>query len=278
MLRRAAAAALLHRRLAALGPRREQLPSCAAAVSSLAFYRCAATMAAAASSSAAAAPKPHLTLHYFNINGLGARIRLACAVGGLALEDRRFREDRSDFNALKESHDLPFGQAPLLVVRGADGVEHKLAQSSAILRYVCALGGLHPADALAAAAVDAALVAEQDAFAAVGCAKYRERNGFGALAGDALAATEAALRSEVVPRHLGHLERALKQSATGWVAGTPLPSAADFAWGTQMRDLSAGKHSAFLPAEVLAPFPAIAAFVARFLALPEVAAYYAVHP
>ena len=92
---------------------------------------------------AAATALPRLTLHYFNIHGLGARIRLACAVGGLALEDRRFKEDRSDFLALKESKDLPFGQAPLLVVRGADGVEHKLAQSSAILRYVCTLGGLH---------------------------------------------------------------------------------------------------------------------------------------
>jgi glutathione S-transferase len=227
----------------------------------------------------AAPTPPHLTLHYFDLNGLGARIRLACAVGGLALEDVRFKADRSDFAALKAAGDLPFGQAPLLVVRDAAGAETKLAQSSAILRYVCTLAGLHPAaDALAAAAIDAALVAEQDAFAAVGCAKYRERNGFAALAGEALAATEAALRSDVVPRHLGFLERALARSATGWVCGTARPSAADFAWATQLRDISVNQHSAFLTKELLEPFPAARAFLARFLALPEVAAYYTAHP
>jgi glutathione S-transferase len=231
-----------------------------------------------ASPADAPAPPAALTLLYFDIHGLGARIRLACAVGGVALEDRRL--SRAEFAALKQADALPFGQLPLLVVaRGAGGEAKKLAQSSAILRYVCTIGGLHPAgDELAAAAVDAALAAEQDAFAAVGCAKYRERNGFAALEGDALSKAEAALRNDVLPRHLSHLERALAASATGWIAGTARPSAADFAWGTQLRDLHAGQHSAFLPAEVLAPFAAARGFLERFLALPEVDAYYKAHP
>jgi hypothetical protein len=36
------------------------------------------------------ASAPKLQLLYFNIHGLAARIRLACAVGGVAFDDRRF--------------------------------------------------------------------------------------------------------------------------------------------------------------------------------------------
>ena len=222
---------------------------------------------------------PHkLTLLYFDINGLGARIRLAASVGGLAnFVDKRFA-DRQFFASMKQSGELPYGQVPLLLVQQHEGDASvvKLAQSSAILRFVCSLGGLHPADALAAAAVDAALASEADAFAAVGCAKYRERHGFAALGGETLAAVELALRDEVVPRHLAQLERAL--AASGWIAGTDRPSAADFAWGTSLRDLRAGVHSAFLPKEILTGLPRVNAFLDRFLQLPEVASYYTKYP
>jgi glutathione S-transferase len=228
------------------------------------------------------AAKETLTLLYFNVQGLGARIRIAAAVGALGerFQDRRFA-DRAEFNAMKLGEELPYGQVPLLLVQRASGAPAvKLAQSSAIRRYVCAAGGLQPADALQAAAVDAALAAEADAFAPLGCAKYRERHGFAALEGAALAAVERALREEVLPRHLGHLERALSPPAAagGWVAGTERPSAADFAWGTSLRELRAGAHSAFLPADILAPFPRVNAYLDRFLALPEVSAYYAAWP
>ena len=88
-------------------------------------------------------------------------------------------------------------------------------------------------------------------------------------------------RSVVVPRHLANLEKQLASSATGWVAGTAKPSAADFAWGTQLRELREGLMTdregtviysveATMPA---AAFPAVHAFLGRFLALPQVAGY-----
>ena len=49
-----------------------------------------------------AAP-PKLELLYFDIHGLGARIRLAAAVGGVPLEDYRFAS-RDEFAALKKKH------------------------------------------------------------------------------------------------------------------------------------------------------------------------------
>ena len=110
---------------------------------------------------------PKLKLLYFDIHGMAARIRTAALVGGVPFEDYRFAS-RDEFTAMKTSGELPFGQVPLLVVN--DG-EAAIPQSGAILRYVCTLGGLHPTDALQAAAVDAALDQERDAFASYVAAK-----------------------------------------------------------------------------------------------------------
>ena len=59
----------------------------------------------------------------------------------------------------------------LLVWHVVNDGEASVAQSSAILRYICGLGGLHPTDPLKAAAVDAALDQEHDAFASYVAAK-----------------------------------------------------------------------------------------------------------
>lgn len=64
----------------------------------------------------AAPAAPALTLLYFNIHGLAARVRLAAAVGGLrGFTDRRFAS-RDEFAALQQAGELPFGQVPLLLV------------------------------------------------------------------------------------------------------------------------------------------------------------------
>jgi hypothetical protein len=53
---------------------------------------------------------PKLKLLYFDIDGLAARIRLACAVGGVVFEDFRF-SDREAFMTMKaQPGALPFGQ------------------------------------------------------------------------------------------------------------------------------------------------------------------------
>ena len=55
---------------------------------------------------------------------------------------------RDEFAAMKAAGQLPYGQVPALDPGGGQPL---LAQSSAILRYVATVGGLHPAsDALAA--------------------------------------------------------------------------------------------------------------------------------
>lgn len=140
-----------------------------------------------------------LTLLYFNINGLAARIRLACAVGGVALKDHRF-SDRAEFTAMKAAGELPFGQVPCLLITEKDGTITKLAQSSAILRFVCSLGGLLPTDPVVAARVDAAVAAEGDAFSSFGAISYPARNGLDHLDAAALEKAFENHRAEVIVR------------------------------------------------------------------------------
>ena len=217
-----------------------------------------------------------LKLIYFDIHGLAARIRLAARVGNLQLDDYRF-PSREVFTAMKVSGELPFGQVPLLVIDDTT----KLAQSSAILRYICTLGGLHPKDdPLLSARIDAALAAEGDAFAAYGVIKYNIRNGLSVLEESSL--REKALAEQVttvLPLHFGHLERSLEStnSPSGWIAGTERPSAADFAWGTKLRDISIGGEIA-IPATILDGFPNILKFLLKFLSVPEIQLYYATYP
>ena len=113
-----------------------------------------------------------MKLIYFDIPGKAEAIRLCAAVGGVQLDDVRI--SREKFHEMRDSGELPFGQVPALDV--GDG--RILAQSSAILRYVATLGGLHPTDPLEAAHVDAVAAAEEDFFAGISVSRYGARFGF----------------------------------------------------------------------------------------------------
>jgi glutathione S-transferase len=219
---------------------------------------------------------PKLKLMYFDIHGLAARIRIAAKVGNVPLDDYRF-PSREIFTAMKVSGELPFGQVPLLLINDDNGAT-KLAQSSAILRYIWTLGGLHPKEnVLIAAKIDAALAAEGDAFAAYGVIKYNARNGLGFLDDAQIKTAFHEQITDILPRHFSYLERSLDSTASGWIAGTEKPSAADFAWGTKLRDISVGGDLT-LPSQILEPFPNILKFLTKFLTLPEIQLYYQAFP
>jgi hypothetical protein len=88
-------------------------------------------------------------LYYFDLAGRAESIRLACIHGGMAFEDIRLSS--ADFQELKQSGKLSFGQVPAMEVRE----NTVLVQSAAILRYVGKKTGLYPADPVSAAIVDA---------------------------------------------------------------------------------------------------------------------------
>mmetsp|Transcript_59375 Transcript_59375/g.69405 ORF Transcript_59375/g.69405 Transcript_59375/m.69405 type:complete len:231 (+) Transcript_59375:88-780(+) len=178
--------------------------------------------------------QPKIKLYYFNINGKGEAIRLYCAYAGLQLEDYRF-PNRDEFLAMKADGTLDFGQVPMLEVTSTmttgEIKTQQLVQSSAILRYLSNIAGLHPQnDHLTAARIDALMDQETDAFMGATIATYAARNGISLETEDAKAKTLELLSKDVLPRHLNHLERLLKESSTGWLAGTEEPSPPDFQW------------------------------------------------
>ena len=114
-----------------------------------------------------------MRLIYFDIPGKAEAIRLCAAVAGVPLED--VRVTREEFAEMKAKGELPYGQVPALDV----GEGKFLAQSSAILRYVGTIGGLHPAsDPLAAARIDAIVAEEEDMFCGISVSRYGPRFGF----------------------------------------------------------------------------------------------------
>lgn len=111
---------------------------------------------------------PKLKLYYFNIPGKGEAIRLACAYGGIPLDD--FRMHANEFHELKVSGKLAFGQVPALSVDD----NTMIFQSAAIMRYVGKLTGLYPTDDdLYAAKIDMIVDSENDLFTGLSVSRYR---------------------------------------------------------------------------------------------------------
>jgi glutathione S-transferase len=98
---------------------------------------------------------PPMKLTYFNIAGVAEKIRLAFALKGLKYEDERV--NFADWQT-KIKPTTKFGQLPMFDL--GDGKGYSVAQSDAILRYVCALPGaveLMPADPAASLRVNEAV-------------------------------------------------------------------------------------------------------------------------
>lgn len=97
---------------------------------------------------------PALTLTYFDFDGgRGEPARLALAIGGIPVEDRRIA--LKDWPELKAS--MPFQVLPVLDVDG-----RRITQCNTINRYVGKLADLYPGDAWQAALCDETMDAVED--------------------------------------------------------------------------------------------------------------------
>ena len=223
------------------------------------------------------APTYDNELLYFNIEGKAEAIRLACSYASIPLKDTRF-QDSAEFIQMKESGKLRFGQVPALVVTNKSSNEVKtLVQTNAIIRFLAKQDpnkALYSEDPIISANIDALLDAENDLFAGIGVARYKERFGFGFLEGnqELLDQVYTQINSEVLPRHLANLDRVLNESKTGWLANTPTPTIADFVFAPRLKWLRSGIDG--IPTTVLDGFECITTFLDKFYNLPEIAAYY----
>eukprot|EP00980_Cylindrotheca_fusiformis_P000608 scaffold154_cov129-Cylindrotheca_fusiformis.AAC.25 len=211
--------------------------------------------------------QPKLKLYYFDLRGKGEPIRLFCAYTGLELEDHRF--SGREFPDLQDAGKLAFGQAPMLEVDG----KHNLVQTGAIMRYLAKLTGLYPEDPLEAAKVDAVFDQETDAFVGATLTTYATRYGM-ALDDDAKAKTFETISTEILPKHLGYIEKMLNASSTGWIAGTQEPSPADFVWYSRLVDYIPEKAELTDKLKSLEEFPGCKAFVQKFKSLAAIQQYY----
>jgi glutathione S-transferase len=209
-------------------------------------------------------------LYYFGIPGKGEAIRLACTYGKMAFEDVRINGEQ--FAALKESGKLKYGQVPAF--EAAEG--QVITQSASIMRYVGKKTGLYPTDDIAAALVDSIIDQEADLFAGLGVTIYKERFGFDFLNQQPALVMQARefLNNTTLPRHLQALNRLMEASTTGWIANTPEPSIADFVLVPRLQWLVGAGHEGISPTLLTEHCPKVAEMIERFMALPEIAAYY----
>ena len=212
-----------------------------------------------------------IKLIYFDIPGKAEAIRLCASVGKVDFEDVRI--SRETLAEMKEHGALPYGQVPALDV--GDG--RMLAQSSAILRYVATLGGLHPSDPIEAARIDSIVAEEEDFFSGLTISRYAARFGYGHMTDEFRAEVRKNLNNEILPKHLSFLETLLTNSTTGWLAGTEKPSAADFVFVPRLKWLVSGANDG-IDSNLLDGFPNVKALNAKMMALPEVVSWYEKNP
>jgi len=194
------------------------------------------------------------TLYYYGSQGRGQQIRYALAEAGIAWED-----DNSTYPPTPEAK-ARWTEAgglnlttnvPMLV---HNGVAH--TQSTAVLCYVARLGGLYPAGAEEAYAVDN-MIAAVDDFRTVS---------YGIIFGANDAASVGAF-GEKLDVHFANFERLLGKK--DWFCGDSITVADLTAF-----DLFNNFGFNLLPSKA-AKFPALVAFMERVKARPNIAAYMA---
>jgi glutathione S-transferase len=77
---------------------------------------------------------------------------------------------------------------------------------------------------------------------------------------------------DVIPRHLGYLERIMQKSSTGWIANTEGPSIADFMLAPRLVDLHKFVEDELM-FDVLYAYPGLREMREKLFKLPSVTWY-----
>ena len=219
---------------------------------------------------------PTLKLTYFNIQGVAEKVRLTLALGGIPFEDVRVPFDA--WPAMKPT--TPYGALPLLSIDGAE----PMAQSDAMLRYCGALATLKgvklyaPEDMLV---IEEALGLVSDLNRAytplISIAMNPVDHGYAAdFKGTeehkaVIKTVREAFVRDALPKFCGYFSA--RMATKSFLCGNH-PTIADCMLVPLLNRLTSGQID-YIATNVLEPYPAVAAYVARFMALPAVAAWYA---
>ncbi len=206
------------------------------------------------------------TLIYFAARGRAELIRLVLAEAGVDYQEHPVGKGTppvngrpTDFAALKASGELPFEAVPVWEEPGG----FRLAQSLAIVNHLGRTHGLGGRTPIEAARVDEWLGAFEDVRA--------ELRKLTPMPPDQRPAFRAELRTTILPRWLGWLDRLLRanRGGAGFTVGEGI-TVADVALYyllETIRDNGMG--------EAIDRYPALAAFEKRIAGRPRIAAYLA---
>ena len=216
----------------------------------------------------------NVKLYYWPATGRAETVRLLLAECGVAFEDVAFSKPRDDvqiyssassFNEVRTSaaakaffercRALGGNVTTNVPMLEADGAYY--TQSTALYRLAAREAGLYPSDSEGGYIVDSVLAHCEDAFPLCYSALFGRNN-----------VTRASLANELVPQHLGNLERLLGLHGGLWFTGTF--SLAD----VRVADVCMHLFDKALPG-CLAPFPRLASLVERVKARPRIQAYLA---
>lgn len=219
-----------------------------------------------------------IQLTYFDIEGVAEKVRLALVLTGIKFEDIRIAF--ADWGELKAK--TKYGQVPTMKL--PDGME--IAQSPAMLRWVglsyeSALGGsLYPQDIPSMLQIEETIGLIDDYSRSLQPCVYismrPEMYGYpedmdSVKKGELIIRLREKWIMEELPKFMKFFGDQIDKS--GAFLNGEKPTIADCALVPQLRQLASGKLDHF-PETVLDGYPVMKAYLERFLAIPQVAAWY----
>lgn len=221
---------------------------------------------------------PKLKLTYFDIQGAAEKVRLALVLQGIKFEDERI--NYAQWGEMKPT--TKFGQLPILTIDG----KHTVAQSDAMLRYVARLDSktLYPTEPLIQLKIEEVLGLVGDFakawmpafYIAMRPEMFGYEKGFNTQE-EGKALTQR-LREDFVKDKLPEFMKYFSNfiGKNKFLCGDEV-TIADCAFVPAIARFATGDID-FVPADTLAAYPAIVEYIARFMAIPKVAAWYAPKP
>uniref|UniRef100_A0A7S4Q9D7 Glutathione transferase n=1 Tax=Alexandrium monilatum TaxID=311494 RepID=A0A7S4Q9D7_9DINO len=223
---------------------------------------------------------PKVKLTYFDIEAAAEKVRLALVMTGTEFEDCRIK--REDWDALKAS--TPYGQLPVMEVTAEDGTVKKFAQSVAMLRWAArkfdTTNTLYPADADAMLEIEEVIGLADDLSRAwmpglyIGMGDRHQKFGHPEEWPEKPATVQRlreAFVAEELPKFMGFYAKKLE--ATGAFFCGDKPTIADLYVLPQLRYYTKGVAD-YVPADCLAPYTTVTAWMDRMYAIPEIKKWY----
>ena len=202
-----------------------------------------------------------MRLIYFSVPGRAEASRVALSLAGIDWED--IQVDGPEFQNMKANGELPWGMLPVLVTE-----EGTLAESSAILRFAGEKAGLVPHDAYQRAKVNEFLdgmwslaIALDSTFGIDDQQKRIDlRKGLFELEGEGT-------------RCMRIFEEKIRESPTGWIAGSDEMSIADLKLFTELFGLFSGNYDGIEP-EMLRGYNQLLDYHSRVSNEPRILKHY----